>query len=580
MAERLDNGTQELLLQLQTVIDALHETLHQDSLEEALDSVVAGVRKVVGEEASAAITLLDSGGVLDPSTYRVDGPVAGAMRSERPRREGGIGAWVMEHNRAIYEEDVVVGETGGHPPIRQHRFPAGAYACLPLASRGKVLGTLFVLFQKPFKFTVSLKSSLDSFASIAAHTVELARLRSECEQEKEKQTQLVQHIGAQLLETWERRDPTGTRQNTLAEILRQVDDQVVPEEEIAAAVYIYEEERGFSSDVVRGGPLADYMRGNRPRRDGTAMYVVRSRRPLFVNDVRMMPKHVPDISDAAQEAGLQAFANIPLVIGGDEQGEVVGVLNINSRRPGVFSSERQEALTLFAHQAAITLQAARVHRRRLREQLALQVIGKAATTGSLQEAGGLIATQAALLTDADYASFWHLDEARSRLILEGTYSSGAGWPIPSPSTSLSLTEPGAESINRHVIEKEKPFYYQPDLTADPYHLPWDDMAKSAFCVPLSVTGELLGTLYLASERPDGFRGSHRQFIIDQLAPHAAIALHTARLLGSERTQRKKAEAFQSIVTEIHRSADLQTIGTTTLDHSWRESFHSALRPCS
>lgn len=112
-----------------------YEVLLATDLNEALTVVVEGVRKVLSAEASAAITLVDRTGRLDPGTYQVAGPMSDVFLSEKPRPVGGLGAWVVDKKTAIYESDVQATESREHPAIRQNRLRVGAYACLPLLLR-------------------------------------------------------------------------------------------------------------------------------------------------------------------------------------------------------------------------------------------------------------------------------------------------------------------------------------------------------------------------------------------------------------------------------------------------------------
>ena len=80
MAENLSLDTIQKVESLQVIVDALYPILGSDTLGETLDAVVAGIRKVVGEQATAAIGLTDQAGNLAIDTYRVDGPRADVMR--------------------------------------------------------------------------------------------------------------------------------------------------------------------------------------------------------------------------------------------------------------------------------------------------------------------------------------------------------------------------------------------------------------------------------------------------------------------------------------------------------------------
>ena len=153
MAELSSPSPNDQAGHFQAIIDSLHEALHTDDLKETLGAVIKGVRRVVGLQATAAITLVDRDGRFDGTTYCVDGPLADLLKEEAPRSDG-ISAWVTKRKEAVFEENVPDGEDTEHPPIRQERVRVGAYACLLLASRGRAVGTLFVTVGA--KFTCKL----------------------------------------------------------------------------------------------------------------------------------------------------------------------------------------------------------------------------------------------------------------------------------------------------------------------------------------------------------------------------------------------------------------------------------------
>jgi GAF domain-containing protein len=228
-----------------------------------------------------------------------------------------------------------------------------------------------------------------------------------------RQLLTIRQISQNLLKTWQQSDPVSALEETLAEILRQVDEEVVRDQNVSAIVYIYETGVGFSSGQARG-PLREYMQNYPPRPGGTSEYAIRRREPVFVSDTATMPEGIPQLSQQAQAQGVKSFANLPLLIGQSKQESLVGVLLINLQEPYEFNEERQTLLQLFAMQAAIALQNARVHRRRLREQEALQVISEAAVSSTAEEAGNIIAQQVVTITKADYAALWSANFEQKR----------------------------------------------------------------------------------------------------------------------------------------------------------------------
>ncbi len=382
--------------------------------------------------------------------------------------------------------------------------------------------------------------------------------RAERDSKIDDQFDLIRQISQQLRETWQQSDPVNALERTLERILRQVDEDVLDDRTVSAIVYIYEDDRGFSGGVARG-PLKDYMLRYPPREDGTGTYAIKTREALFVDDVSKMPSEVPPLSTYAKENQVKAFANLPLFIGKPGQEILVGILLINLQETYNFTPERQTLLRLFADQAAIVLQGARVHRRRLREQAVIQKISESTIGGPPGLAEETIVREVALLTKSDYALLWFIDPEGNQLELKRSYNADPNWQLDHPTIPIDDT-----SINGYVA-KTKKAYYSADLTTDPYYLSWNEKGyQAALCVPLLAYDELLGTLYVTTQKESGLTKTDQAFV-EQIAPHAAVTLYNVRLLEREQTQRQQAETLRDMAQIINASLSLPEVIDLVLD---------------
>ncbi|GAB4410921.1 MAG: hypothetical protein Fur0044_04770 [Anaerolineae bacterium] len=367
----------------------------------------------------------------------------------------------------------------------------------------------------------------------------------------------VRRMSQRLLETWQESDPVSALEHTLADILRQVGEEVITDQKVSAAVYVYDEDEGFSHGQTRG-PLQEYMKQYRPRPGGTGEFTIRTKQPLFVDNVSKMPPDIPRLSQQALDQGVKAFANLPLLIGAKGQETLIGILIINLQEEYEFNQERQALLRLFADQAAIALQNARVHRRRLREQKALQIVSEAAISGNLDEVGQIITREVVILTKSTYATLWSANPALTQLELRAFYTTGPQW-YP-PQATLPVDE---HSVNGYVaITQEAYLLTQPDT--DPHYTRWHDQVKSAFCVPLLARQELVGTLYVASAKENGITPAHQDFI-KRLAPRAAISLHNARLIELEQHQRQLADTLREVTRLVNSTLESEEVTGLVLD---------------
>jgi GAF domain-containing protein len=335
----------------------------------------------------------------------------------------------------------------------------------------------------------------------------------------------------------------------LSDILHQVDEDVLSDQIVSAIVYIYEEGEGFYSGVAHG-PLQEYMIRYPPRIGGTGEYTIKTKQPLFVSDVTNRPPEIPPLSRQAIKQGVKAFANLPLLIGEEGRETLVGVLLINLQQPYDFDEDRQAVLRLFANQAAIALQNARVQRRRLREQDTLHRISESAVGGKPEQVGDVIARQVVELTRSAYATVCSADLSRAQLELKGAFSVNPVWQ--EHDLLLPIDE---HSINGHVARTKQP-YYTADLNTDHYYTGLYKNLKAAFCVPLLVREELIGTLYVVSEKESGISAVDQEFI-KRLAPHAALAIRNAELYSLEQRRNRDLDVLNQVALRLAKVLDIQ-----------------------
>jgi GAF domain-containing protein len=370
-------------------------------------------------------------------------------------------------------------------------------------------------------------------------------------QSAKTQLALVRQLGQDLLSTWGEADPVVALNQTLKGILQKVDREVIPLQKISASVYVYDDDGGFHNRQAIG-PLEDYMIKYPPRQGGTAEYIIHNKQPVFVDDVTKMPADLPRLSKWAIDHGVKSLANLPLLVGNT----VVGALIINLQTAHHFDLEQQDILQLFATRAAIALQNARIHRRRLLEEQAIREISELTAAGTPGQVENLIARHAVELTRSAYATLWAIDATDSVLHLSGAFYTGDWEP---PRQTLPVND---QSINGYVaLTKES--YYSDDLNNDSHYARWHDNVQAALCVPLLIGDGLIGTLYVANHNENGISDNNRQFI-EQLANYAAIALNNARLLEQERQSRLEAEAIQTVIAELQSTLDLKKVGEVIL----------------
>jgi len=203
-----------------------------------------------------------------------------------------------------------------------------------------------------------------------------------------------------------------------------------------------------------------------------------------------------------------------------DQVYIVGVCNKRDREAGPFLAGDRMTLDNILELIAI---GARTSERRRRELDSIEHISRIAAQGSPEAVADEIVQQAVKLTHALYAEVWAINKHHDHLdFVTAFHAQAPNWQPPQQ--ILSLT---AKTIGGYVALHQQSRYV-PNVATESHYAQWNQGVQSAFCVPLRFNEQILGILFVASDRMDGIDRDERRFI-EQLAPHAAIALHNARL---------------------------------------------------
>ncbi|MGD0252721.1 MAG: GAF domain-containing protein [Verrucomicrobiota bacterium] len=279
--------------------------------------------------------------------------------------------------------------------------------------------------------------------------------------------------------------------------------------------------------------------------EGITGWVARAGKPARVGSVAQDPRYV------AARRGVRSELAVPLEV----NGEVRGVLNVDSDRTNAFSPDDQELLQELAVQAAKV-----IHNTWLYEQLRLKaglfeslasVSRTINSTLNLDEALRAVTREACLLMRARMCSLMMLDETRERLNLRASYGAGEAY-LNKPRLSVE------ESLLGVVVRRKKPLQVENVQTSNRYQnveVARREGLVSLLSVPLLFAGQAIGTLSVYTDKPYNFSNEEIR-ILGALAELSAIAIQKARLY--ERTvdveeqlrQNEKLSALGLLAAEV------------------------------
>lgn len=307
-----------------------------------------------------------------------------------------------------------------------------------------------------------------------------------------------------------------------------------------AHIYPYDQETGQFSPGV--GVWADGHRGtvvNLPRPDGLSARVVKTKRPLILNDAETNSLYQ---SLQARTWGLKAIAGFPLV----KAERVMGVLNVAFLEPHHFSLQEQEALLVVADQAAIALDNARLYmqvQRKIQELSALNAVSQSAA--HLTDIGVMLNDALAAVLSAipaDAALVGILNDSRN--VLELAAHRGL--------SAISLDEfknhplRVGEGFGGMVIQSGKP-YFAAEVPKDPlrYRQGSIDSFASIYTVPLRAYDHVIGVLQLLWREQHQLLASEIS-LTGAIGPQLAAALYNSTLFNETKRRADELTTLRAI----------------------------------
>jgi signal transduction histidine kinase len=252
--------------------------------------------------------------------------------------------------------------------------------------------------------------------------------------------------------------------------------------------------------------------------EGITGHVALSGKPARVGNVRADPRYVEVSREINSELA------VPLEV----QGEIRGVLNVDSTESEAFSQSDQELLEELAIHASKV-----IHNTWLYEQVRLKArlletlvsIGQTiSSTLSLDETLGVITREACSLMGGKVSSLLLLDDNRQWLDLRAHFGAGDAY-VQKPRLGVE------DSVVGVVVRRKKPLQVDDVQNSARYQnvaVARQEGLVSLISVPLLFRGEVIGVLNVYTGQPYSFSNEEVR-ILSALADLSAIAIEKARL---------------------------------------------------
>ena len=279
--------------------------------------------------------------------------------------------------------------------------------------------------------------------------------------------------------------------------------------------------------------------------EGVTGWVARTGKPARVGDVRQDTRYVMLRKEVRSELA------VPLEV----EGQVRGVLNVDSDRAEAFSAEDQELLSALARQAARVIHNTWLYEQvRLKARLFESLASVSQTINStlnLDDVLRVITREASVLMQAKMCSLMLLDESREWIELRASYGAGEAY-VNRPRLSVE------ESLLGIVVRRKKPLQVENVQVSSRYQsveVARREGLVALLSVPLLYGGQAIGTLSVYTGQPYSFSNEEIR-ILSALAELSAIAIEKARLyervvdVEEKLRQNEKLSALGLLAAEV------------------------------
>ncbi len=412
--------------------------------------------------------------------------------------------------------------------------PALSWLGVPLRVQDRVIGVMVVQsYTQDGAYDEGHLRILSTIAAQAAVAVDNARLYQEARRRADEM-EVLYRLGA-----------SSAASLTLQDILNSIYEQasVVMD----TSVFFVALEDPDSGEIVfeltyDQGKLEEPMRLPRGEGGGLTNWVIEHGQTLLIRDWDNEATREQVALVVYEGEMAKSILDVPLIA----RGRVLGVIGAQSYEVGAFDEHDRQVLETIAHQAAATIENARLYdeaQRRVAQFLALQQIGlKVASTRDLSEMLDTVADSAMELLHPNDVVIY-LYDANSDSFTLGTGLRDTG------ERGLFTPAPRKDGMTAQVVHKRQIITVE-DALHHPLYTGGEnrtDELRSIVGVPLIRAGEVVGVLNVAYHTRHHFSEDELR-LLQAFADQAAVAVSNAALL--RRTQ--------AVLTELQETSEAQT----------------------
>ena len=384
-------------------------------------------------------------------------------------------------------------------------------AALPLLAGSEVVGVIFANYRIPQSFSKEQTRLIELFASQAAIAIRNARLFQ----------QLYEYM--QLLNIQIQALHAVAQKQKIEDVLEQVliGINTIFGNKTSSSINLYDESKNYFYAYQAAGPLKDYLLQVPPRplgKGGTiSSFVIETKSPIYLDDVQQPPDGVPTIRQESINKGVCSFAALPL----KRDKHVLGILFVNSQKPIDFTDNIKGILELFAGQAAVTIENARLYDRLNFLVRISQII---TSTIDLDEVLDRVLKEIILALGAHFGTVQLVERTTGDLIIRAYQGKVVGKEYQRVERGKGITGQVAlsgETILANDLRSAK-------TKKDSGYLEYFAETRSELAVPIKIEDRVIGVLNLEHTQPNAFNENDVE-LLETIANQIATAIRNSTL---------------------------------------------------
>jgi two-component sensor histidine kinase/putative methionine-R-sulfoxide reductase with GAF domain len=258
--------------------------------------------------------------------------------------------------------------------------------------------------------------------------------------------------------------------------------------------------------------------------EGITGWVAKERKPVLVSK-KAYEDHRFIFFPEMHEGEYESMLSVPLVT----RGEILGVINVRTRRPREYTKNQVRLLSGIANQVAGAIEKSRRFRQLERHAVHLHTlseVSQAITSNMyLEELLSLFVRMTAQTMQYKICTVMLVDESKNELVIKATQSDNHEY-TKKPNLRVGESVAGRVVAEKRIITlvdvQRNPEYNFPDIAQRAG-------VRSLASIPLMIKGEAIGALNCYTEKIHSF-SKEELAILQALATQAALAIEHAKLM--------------------------------------------------